>query len=152
ASGLSPAQISRILSAAESPSLHALAAISAAMGGRAVVRIDPGTGPAIRDRFQGRVVEALIRILDPRWKGFLEAPACASAGGLLLRRLPCAHRGPGAMARLRNPLGHCGGTDNEDPARAAPRHRRGSLIGPSATLAAHVGRSPPPNPCREDLG
>src|SRR5438874_1604007 len=83
AAGLSPAQVSRILSGTESASLHALAAISIAMGGRPVVRIEPGTGPPIRDRFQGRMIEALIRILHDRWKRFLEVPVYRPVRGFI---------------------------------------------------------------------
>jgi transcriptional regulator with XRE-family HTH domain len=72
AAHLSPAQVSRILAGSESPSLHAMAALSVGLDGKLVVRVEPGTGPRIRDRFQARMVEALIRELNLRWKRFLE--------------------------------------------------------------------------------
>ena len=62
AAHLSTAQVSRILAGGESPSLHSLAALSVALDGRLVVRIDPITGPRIRDHLQARILEALLRI------------------------------------------------------------------------------------------
>src|SRR5690242_910077 len=68
ASGLSAPHVSRILAGLESPSLHAVAALSVALNGRPVVPIEPTTGPRIRDHVQARIEEALIAILDSRWK------------------------------------------------------------------------------------
>jgi hypothetical protein len=69
---LSQAQLSRLLAAQESPSLHAVAALTTALGARAVVRIDPLSRPPIRDHLQARIAEACLRIVHVRWKRFLE--------------------------------------------------------------------------------
>jgi transcriptional regulator with XRE-family HTH domain len=72
ASHLSQAQISRILGARESASLHSLAALGVGLDARLRFVLDPVTGPRIRDRFQARIAEALIRLAHLRWKRFLE--------------------------------------------------------------------------------
>jgi transcriptional regulator with XRE-family HTH domain len=72
ASHLSEAQISRLLGGRESASLHALAAIAVGLDARLRFILDPVTGPRIRDRFQARIGEALLRLAHLRWKRFLE--------------------------------------------------------------------------------
>ena len=72
ASHLSSSQISRILLSQESPSLHSLAAVTGALDARLGIHVDPLTGPRIRDRVQSRIGEALLRLVHPRWKRFLE--------------------------------------------------------------------------------
>jgi hypothetical protein len=42
------------------------------LNGRPVVRIEPVSGPPIRDRFQAPILEALLRIVHARWKRFVE--------------------------------------------------------------------------------
>lgn len=72
ASHLSEAQVSRILAAKESPSLHSLAAIGVGLDARLRFLLDPVTGPRIRDRLQARIGEALLRLAHRRWKRFIE--------------------------------------------------------------------------------
>jgi len=83
AAQLSQAQVSRIEAGLESPSLGALAALSVAMGARLILRFEPITGPPIRDHLQARMIESLLRILDPRWKCFLEVPVHRPVRGVI---------------------------------------------------------------------
>jgi transcriptional regulator with XRE-family HTH domain len=67
AAGLDHAHICRIELGTVSASQGALVAIAAALGADLGVRLFPGAGPAIRDRFQAPIVEAIIRAIDPSW-------------------------------------------------------------------------------------
>ena len=57
-----------------SPSLETLVRIALALGGDLGLRFLPGAGVPIRDRFQARMIEALLAILHPRWKRLPEVP------------------------------------------------------------------------------
>lgn len=65
------------------PSLSVLVAIATALGGTVGVRIHPGTGPRISDRIQARMVEELVRIMDPRWVPMLEVPVYRPSRGVI---------------------------------------------------------------------
>lgn len=67
ACGIHPAHLSRIERGLARPSVDALVAIGASLGADLGVRYFPGSGPRIKDRIQAPMVEALIRILHPRW-------------------------------------------------------------------------------------
>lgn len=62
------------------PSLETLTAIGACLGADLGVRYFPGTGPRIRDRMQAPMIEALLRCLDPHWRGMPEVPVPAARG------------------------------------------------------------------------
>ncbi len=81
--GISPAYLSMIEAGTAMPALAVLARIAAALGGRLGVRLDPGTGPAIRDRIQARMVEAFLETLHPRWRRFLEVPVYRPVRGVI---------------------------------------------------------------------
>ena len=83
AAHLSTAQVSRLLSARELPSLRGLIALSVALDARIILRIDPVTGPRIHDRVQAPIVEALLRIIHPRWRRFLEVAVHRPARGVI---------------------------------------------------------------------
>lgn len=53
------------------------------MGGAAAVRIYPGTGPILRDHLQTRMLDALLRVVHPRWTCSLEVPVHGPARGVI---------------------------------------------------------------------
>jgi transcriptional regulator with XRE-family HTH domain len=65
------------------PSLSVLVAIATALGGTVNLRLFPGTGPRLRDPVQARIVEALVRIMDPRWTRMVEVPVHRPARGVI---------------------------------------------------------------------
>lgn len=65
--GIHPSHLSRIERGLAQASLDTLVAIGACLGADLGVRLFPGSGPRLRDRFQAPIIEALIRILHPRW-------------------------------------------------------------------------------------
>ena len=69
---IDPSAISRFEAARREPSLAALLAIAIALDGALQVRLVPGSGSPLRDRFQARMVECLIRSLHPQWAPFPE--------------------------------------------------------------------------------
>lgn len=53
------------------------------LGGDAIVRIYPGTGPTVRDPIQSAMLDALLRVLHPRWTCSLEVPVHRPAPGVI---------------------------------------------------------------------
>ncbi|MBF8290086.1 MAG: cro/C1-type protein [Chloroflexi bacterium] len=76
-SGVDRSHLSRIEAGVAIPSLEALIALGAALGSDLSVRLYPGSGPRIHDRFQAPMVEALIRLLD---RSFIVQPEVAISG------------------------------------------------------------------------
>jgi transcriptional regulator with XRE-family HTH domain len=72
AAGIAQSVISRIEADHEHPSVETYAAIATALGADLSLRLYPNSGPAIRDRHQAPIIDALIRLLHPRWKPFPE--------------------------------------------------------------------------------
>jgi transcriptional regulator with XRE-family HTH domain len=72
ASGVDPAFLRRILNGVERPSLDTYARLAVALGADLSTRLYPTTGPAIRDRHQAPMLEALLRERHPRWHPFTE--------------------------------------------------------------------------------
>ncbi len=72
ASGVPQASISRILSGASCPSLETYVRLATAIGADFVGRLYPNTGPAIRDRHQARMLEALLAAIHSRWHAHTE--------------------------------------------------------------------------------
>ncbi len=66
-SGIDPAHLLRIERGTASASIDALVSIAACLGADLGVRMFPGTGPRLRDRFQAPMVDALIGGLGPEW-------------------------------------------------------------------------------------
>lgn len=64
--------LSRIVSNKANPTLETYARLGAAVGADLSARYYPNTGPAIRDRHQARISEALLAIAAPRWRPYLE--------------------------------------------------------------------------------
>lgn len=55
-----------------SPSLETYARVAAVLGADLSVRLYPNTGPAIRDRHQAPILEALLTMLHGRWRAYPE--------------------------------------------------------------------------------
>ena len=80
AADIDPGHLSRIEHGTAKPSLDVLVAISACLGADLGVRLFPGSGPRLTDRFQAPIIEALIRILHPRWIPMPELPVPKAHG------------------------------------------------------------------------
>ncbi|MBI3746727.1 MAG: helix-turn-helix transcriptional regulator [Chloroflexi bacterium] len=72
AAGIDLSFLCRLEEGRERPSLDTYAKLSAALGADLSARFYPNTGPAIRDRHQARILEALLASLQPRWRAFPE--------------------------------------------------------------------------------
>lgn len=81
AAGVDKAYLWRIEAGVARPSLLVLDAIGAALGADLVVRMYPQTGPAVRDRHQVRMAEALVRHVHARWQPYVEVPVWKPARG-----------------------------------------------------------------------
>ncbi len=57
-----------------------LVAIGACLGADLGVRLFAGSGPRLADRFQTPIIEALLRILHPRWAPIPELPVPRARG------------------------------------------------------------------------
>ena len=67
AAAIDQGHLSRIERGLIQPGLDVLLALGACLGADLGVRLFPGAGPRLQDRFQAPMVEALIRLLHPRW-------------------------------------------------------------------------------------
>ncbi len=83
AANVSPGQLCRIETGQVGATVPTMAAIAAALGARLSIRVEPATGPPIRDRFQARMVEELVRSLHSRWKRFVEVPLYRPVRGVI---------------------------------------------------------------------
>ncbi|HEX4898073.1 MAG TPA: helix-turn-helix transcriptional regulator [Candidatus Limnocylindrales bacterium] len=72
ASGVDDSYLRRVEQGTVSPSIETYARLAAALGADLALRLYPNTGPAIRDRHQAGILEALLSILHPRWTPYLE--------------------------------------------------------------------------------
>lgn len=70
------------------PSTGVLLSIGSCLGADLSVRLFPGVGPRIHDRFQAPIIEALLRSLGSEWHAQPEVPVPAARGvlDLVLRR------------------------------------------------------------------
>src|SRR5918996_2257780 len=68
AAGISHGELWAIESGLISPSLEALTRIAGALGGRLAFRLDPGTGPIIRDHIQAALLQGLLPVVHSRWR------------------------------------------------------------------------------------
>lgn len=71
-SGVDESYLGRIERGTVTPSLETYACLATALGADLALRLYPNTGPAIRDRHQARILEALLNMLHPRWRAFPE--------------------------------------------------------------------------------
>ena len=72
AAGVDSAFISRIEAGAAGAALPTYVRLSIALGADLSVRLYPNTGPTIRDRHQTKIAEALLQLIDRRWRPYLE--------------------------------------------------------------------------------
>ncbi len=82
-SGISASHLSGIEAGEGDASLDALVAVATALGADISIHVYPGAGIPLRDRFQARMIEELLRSLHPRWGRFLEVPVSTPARGLI---------------------------------------------------------------------
>jgi transcriptional regulator with XRE-family HTH domain len=80
AAAIDPAYLLRIEAGRARPSARVLVAISAALGADLGIRLFPGSGPRVRDRFQAPMIEALLRSLAPVWRAQPEVPLPKARG------------------------------------------------------------------------
>lgn len=83
AARITPSHLSAIERGLSEASLATLVAIGHVLGANVSVRLFPGTGPRIRDRFQALIVEALMRTAHPAWKRMAEVPVRRPARGVI---------------------------------------------------------------------
>jgi transcriptional regulator with XRE-family HTH domain len=79
--GIDLAYLCRIEEGRERPSIETYAKLSVALGADLTSRLYPNTGPAIRDRHQARILEALLSLLHSRWKAYPEVAVRRPARG-----------------------------------------------------------------------
>lgn len=83
AAGISQSYLAEIEAGRAEPSLSVVVALANALGGDVSVRFFPGTGPKLRDSIQAPMVEAMLRILHPRWARFPEVPVQSPVRGVI---------------------------------------------------------------------
>jgi transcriptional regulator with XRE-family HTH domain len=81
--GIHTSHLARIEAADVHPSIEVLTKIGVALGADLSIRYFAGTGPRLHDRFQAPMVEALIRVLHPRWVATPEVPVVKPARGVI---------------------------------------------------------------------
>ena len=64
-------------------SIQTLTRMAIALGADLGVRVFPNTGPRIRDRFQGPMIEALLRLTSPSYERFPEVPVRRPVRGVI---------------------------------------------------------------------
>ncbi len=79
--GIDHTYLGRIEDAKSRSSIDTYAKLAAALGADLTVRLYPNTGPAVRDRHQTRILEALLAQLHPGWKPYLEVAVRHPARG-----------------------------------------------------------------------
>lgn len=80
-SGVPFSFLSRILAGKAQPSLETYARLAYPLGADLSSRLYPNTGPRIRDRHQGRVLECLLVAAHPRWRPSAEVTVHQPARG-----------------------------------------------------------------------
>jgi transcriptional regulator with XRE-family HTH domain len=81
ASGVDPTYLRRVEDGLARATTETYAKVSVALGADLSTRLYPNTGPSIRDRHQARILEALLELLHPRWRPFLEVAVRRPARG-----------------------------------------------------------------------
>ena len=83
AARLPQSYVSRIERGLADPSTTTLVALCRALGADVSVRLNPGTGPRIRDHVQARIVESLVRASRGSWRVLTEVPVWRPARGVI---------------------------------------------------------------------
>lgn len=81
--GIDRSHYSRIEAGSANASVETLVVLSIAFGADLGIRFYPGTGPRLTDRHQARMIEAVLRRLDPSWQPHLEVPVVRPARGVI---------------------------------------------------------------------
>jgi transcriptional regulator with XRE-family HTH domain len=81
--GVDRTQIGRIERATTHATLESLVACATAIGAEVSVRIYTGAGPRLTDRHQARMIECLLRELDPVWRPHLEVAVSRPTRGVI---------------------------------------------------------------------
>jgi transcriptional regulator with XRE-family HTH domain len=81
--GIDRSHYSRIEAGNANASIESIVAIATALGADVSIRLYPGTGPRLTDRHQVRMIEAVLRRLDPSWKPHIEVPVTRPARGVI---------------------------------------------------------------------
>ncbi|MGH2837821.1 MAG: helix-turn-helix domain-containing protein, partial [Thermoleophilaceae bacterium] len=79
--GIDQSYLARIEKGTADPSSETCARIALALGADFSQRLYPNTGPAIRDRHQAPITEALLAVTHPRWHRFAEVAVRHPARG-----------------------------------------------------------------------
>ena len=83
AAGIDRAHLSRLEQGNTGVSLDVLVSLGGVLGAELGVRLFPGAGPRVRDRFQAPIVEALLRLLGPGWLARPEVPIREPVRGVI---------------------------------------------------------------------
>ena len=83
AAGIDASFEGRIETGQRAASLTSLTAIATVLGADLSLKLYPTTGPRIRDRIQAVMVEAVLRVLHPRWTASPEVPVYRPARGVI---------------------------------------------------------------------
>jgi transcriptional regulator with XRE-family HTH domain len=81
--GISQGHLSEVEAGVVEASVEVLAAIARVLGGRLRVRIEPGSGPLIRDHIQAAMLQALLPLVHVRWARFVEVPVHRPVRGMI---------------------------------------------------------------------
>ena len=81
--GLDRSYLGRIEAADRDLSTQVLCRIAAALGADPVRHLYPNTGPPVHDRWQARILEAILEALHPRWTAFPEVPVRRPVRGVI---------------------------------------------------------------------
>lgn len=81
--GIDPSHLRLIEAGKRDPRTIVMTRIAMALGADVSTRLFPNGGPAIRDRFQARMVEAFLRTLPPRWSRSVEVAVRRPVGGVI---------------------------------------------------------------------
>lgn len=81
--GLSVSTVHAVENVTFDPGTEVLTRLASALGMDLSMRLYPGTGPPIRDRSQAAMLNALIAIVDPRWRATPEVPVSQPVRGVI---------------------------------------------------------------------
>ena len=104
AAGIDPAHLLRIESGSARASLEVVVAVADAFGADVSVRLFPGRPPRIRDRFQAPIVDALIRLLDRRWRAEPEVAVSNPSRGVVDLVIASRSIGPAIAVEVHSEL------------------------------------------------
>jgi transcriptional regulator with XRE-family HTH domain len=83
AAGVDQGYLSQVVAGRREPSIAVLTALASALGGDLSLRVYPGSGPALRDGIQARIVEELLRIAAATWRPSVEVAVTHPSRGFI---------------------------------------------------------------------